>query len=209
MRCYRWLFLLFALCWAGVVSAAQGATGFVVAVEREAWLERAGVIRPLERGMPVQGGDLLRTGKAARLHVRFPDGSNLRLGERAELRVAGLAVPDEPSQGVLDAALEVLKGAFRYTAETLGPREVRVQVNAITIGIRGTDLWGKAGYDKDIACLLKGRIEVAADGVTQVLDTPGQGFVVPRGAAPLPVGVIPTEQLADWTVQTELSGAVE
>jgi hypothetical protein len=211
----RLLTLLLALLgaplgvWGGAQADGQGATGFVVLVQRDAWLERSGVIRRLERGMTVQAGDLLRTGNEARLVVRFPEGSTLKLGEYAELRVAGLAAPAEPGGGLLEAALEVVKGAFRYTAETLGPRDVRVRVNTITIGIRGTDLWGKAGHDKDIACLLKGRIEVAAKGVQHLLDTPGQGFVVPRDQAPMPVSLIPPAQIADWATQTEPQGVLE
>ena len=46
-------------------------------------------------------------------------------------------------------------------AATLLERDVRVKVNAVTAGIRGTDVWGKSESDRDIVCLLEGRIDVS------------------------------------------------
>ena len=37
-----------------------------------------------------------------------------------------------------------------------------IRVATVTAGIRGTDLWGKSAADRQIVCLIEGRIEVGA-----------------------------------------------
>lgn len=43
-------------------------------------------------------------------------------------------------------------------------RDVNVRVEQLTIGVRGTDFWGRSRDERQIVCLIEGAIEVGADG---------------------------------------------
>jgi hypothetical protein len=46
-------------------------------------------------------------------------------------------------------------------AKSSAQRDVKVKVNAITAGIRGTDVWAKSDSGGDLICLLEGNITVS------------------------------------------------
>jgi hypothetical protein len=101
-----------------------------------------------------------------------------------------------------------LRGAFRFTSHALGGyrgrRAIDIRVTTVTAGIRGTDLWGKAAADRDIVCLLQGRIHVQRDGEAAfTMDQPLSFYIAPRGAPALPVQPVPAAQLAQWVTETE------
>jgi hypothetical protein len=128
------------------VAAAPAAV--VEGVQMPAWLERTvtgGTRRiPLSPGLELRGGDEVRTGAGSRLYIKLAEGSLVKLGENASLRILDLA-PDRG--GFFRAALNVLEGAFRFTTDVLAKerrRDVSIRVATVTAGIRGTDLWGKS-----------------------------------------------------------------
>jgi hypothetical protein len=99
----------------------------------------------------------------------MPDASTVKLGEQVkfEIRELGPARADQPFRGFL----RLLSGAFRYTTDPEGKaesRQLEVQLGTATIGIRGTDVWGKSGPKQDLVCLIEGRIEISRDGETPV-----------------------------------------
>jgi len=84
-------------------------------------------------------------------------------------------------------------------------REVRITVATVTAGIRGTDLWGKAAPDRDIVCLIEGKIEVERPGDPVVtMDQPLSFYIAPKGQPPLPVQPVSPEQLKQWAAETEI-----
>jgi hypothetical protein len=133
------------------------------------------------------------------------EGSAVRIGENATFEVTRA----ERKGGVFNAALSVVEGAFRFTTSALAkrqPRDVRISVarNA-TIGIRGTDLWGRGRNDKDIVCLIEGKIDVTGnDNKTQRLDQPLQFFQSTRTAPPEPISFLDPKQLAEWAKETDI-----
>ena len=189
------------------VQAASAAV--VEGVQMPAWVERAevGAMRrtPLAPGAELRGGDEVRTGSGARLYIKLAEGSLVKLGENASLRILGLA-PDRG--GLFRAALNVLEGAFRFTTELLAKerrREVSIRVATVTAGIRGTDLWGKSAPEREIVCLIEGKIEVGAEGETPVLmDQPRQFYQRLKGETQ-PVGLVDATQLAQWARETEIA----
>jgi hypothetical protein len=187
----------------GGIAARADAVARVETVQNQAWIERQAVIYRLKSDMPLQSGDKLRTGADARVVIRFTDGSTVKVGEYAKVGLDTLQAPPK-KEGWITGTLNVLKGAFRFTSPKSGKREMTIQVKTITMGIRGTDVWGQAWFDKDMACLLEGRVEVSAGGVTAILDEPREGFVVPVGKAPLPVSLIPEEKIKKWIKKVEL-----
>lgn len=157
-----WIGSIIMLC-----AAAAGAqsNAIVAGVEAPAWMERNGVRQPLQAGAWLSGGDRLYTGKGARIVLDMPDASTVKLGEQVKFEIRELqpAQADQPFRGFL----RVLAGAFRYTTAPAGKnkaRQLEVQVGTATIGIRGTDVWGKSGPRQDLICLLEGRIEISREG---------------------------------------------
>ena len=207
----RMLGMLFAALLAGATLQAAGAPAAVVeGVQMPAWAERtvAGGIRriPLAPGLELRGGDEVKTGAGSRVYLKLAEGSLIKLGENASLRILELA-PDRG--GFFRAALNVLEGAFRFTTEALARerrRDVSIRVATVTAGIRGTDLWGKSDReDKQIVCLIEGKIEVGAEGEVPVLMDQERQFYQRDKGKTAPIGFVEPAQLVQWAQQTEIA----
>jgi len=201
--------LFTALLACAALQAAAAPAAMVEGVQMPAWVERAGAgaVRriPLAPGTELRGGDEVNTGAGSRVYIKLAEGSLVKLGENASLRLLDL----QPERGGLfKAALNVLEGAFRFTTDILAKdrrREVSIRVATVTAGIRGTDLWGKSLPERQVVCLIEGRIEVGADGEVPVtLDQARQFYQRDKGQT-RPVGFVEPAQLAQWAQETEIS----
>lgn len=188
------------LSFAGVV-AAQGTV--VQAVQYPAWLERGGAAVPLSPGITLRPSDQLRTGTNARVELKMPEGSTVKLGENARF-----SVDRTDTRGFFRATLSVISGAFRFTTDALrksNRREITVKVKNVTAGIRGTDLWGKSTDERDLVCLLEGKISVGSEGhPTVTLDQPLDFYQRPRDGVPS-VAKVDQKQIDIWSQETEIS----
>lgn len=190
--------LLLAAMVAAVPAWAQVAR--VEAVQYPAWLERGGYRVPLAPGIPLQAADKLRTGANARVQLRLGEGSAVKLGENAQFVIERAA-----DRGAFRAALSVIAGAFRFTSRAARSRDIAIKVSNVTLGIRGTDLWGKSTVERDLVCLIEGRISVGAEGHPTVsLDNPLDFYQLPRGGEPQVAKVDP-KQLEEWAKETEIA----
>lgn len=196
------LALLLAAPWAQAASLLT-----VEGVQAPAWVERDGQRQPLAAGMALRNGDQVVTGGAARALLRMGDGSTIKLGENGRLTLADLD-RRAGAKPLVTASLDVLAGAFRFTTTALykfrGERDVKVQIATITAGIRGTDVWGKAAADRDIVCLIEGKISVTSASGSFNMDEPMSFYIAPKNAPALPVARVSNEQLAQWAVETEI-----
>ena len=187
-------------------NAQERGQAVVEGVQMPAWVERDGARVRLAPGASLRSNDTLRTGADARLLVKLADGSAVKLGENAQLRLTTI---ETRKDSVFVSVMNVAQGAFRFTTEILARarrRDVSVTVATVTAGIRGTDLWGKAAADRDIVCLIEGRIEVSRQGdPTITMDQPLSFYVAPRGQPPLPVGPVNPDQLKQWAAETEIA----
>jgi len=204
MKTMLWVLLLTAL--AGVARAAHPV---VEGVQSPAWVERSGAREPLAVGMRLTERDRVVSGPDARVLLRMPEGSLVKLGADGQLALDRLLVRREAQGSVVAATLEVLRGAFRFTTQAAarfrGRREVDVRIATVTAGIRGTDVWGKAAPDRDIVCLIEGRISVERRGEPAfVMDQPLSFYIAPRDAPALPVQPVPEAQLKQWAEETEI-----
>ena len=194
-------FIAFALLYASRLAFAEGAV--VEAVQYPAWLERGGAAVPLAPGTPLRANDQLRTGTNARVQIRMGEGSTVKLGENAKF-----AIDRSEDRGVFRAALNVITGAFRFTTDALRKsqrRDITITVKNVTAGIRGTDLWGKSTDERDLVCLLEGKISVGSEGhPTVTLDQPLDFYQRPRDGAPS-VAKVDEKQVAIWALETEIS----
>jgi hypothetical protein len=181
-------------------SSGAAAQTTVEAVQDPAWLERGGHAVPLMPGTVLQPLDSLRTGGNARVQLRLAEGSAVKLGENAQFVVERV----ESSGGVFKAALSVLSGAFRFTSEKVRKRDISIKVKNVTAGIRGTDLWGKSTEQRDLVCLIEGKITVASAGHPEAtLDQPLDFYQLPRGGTPQ-VAKVDLKQLEEWGKETEI-----
>ena len=201
----RWLEIVFACALSLVALSALAAPAAVVeSVQMPAWVDRAGKQLPAAPGMELIATDTLRTGPGARLYIKLAEGSLLKLGENAKLQLLDL-VPEKG--GLFRGALDVLSGAFRFTTDVLAKarsRDVKLRISTVTIGIRGTDLWGRSVKDNEIVCLIEGKIEVgAADEKPVVMDQTRQFYQRDKGKTQ-PLSVITKEKLAELAQETEI-----
>lgn len=183
------------------VSAAVAAT--VEAVKSPAWRDRDGLTVPLAAGMELQSGDVLRIGPGARAYLLLAEGSRVKLGEGAQFTFHSKSLRPEKS---FRGALDIVTGAFRFTTAKLKkalPRDVAIRVGTATIGIRGTDIWGKTDKDGDLVALLEGRIEIARAGQTTELAQPMTYFDAPTGKAAV-VKPLDMQTLVKLARQTEI-----
>jgi hypothetical protein len=194
---------LLAAALAACAQAFAQPAAVVEGVQMPAWVERSGRTSPVAPGMALQAGDQVKTGAGSRLLVKLAEGSLVKLGENGTLRIGELA----PTQDLFKAAMRVLEGAFRFSTDLAARqrrREVNITVATVTAGIRGTDLWGRSRNEREIVCLIEGRIEVGAEGEQPVLmDQPRQFYVRDKGKTQ-PVGFVEPQQLNEWAKETEI-----
>lgn len=200
-------FLLIFLLLVTSPSSWAEAAAVVEAMQMPAWIERGAQRTPLVVGYAVESGDRIHTGRDARVLLKLQEGSHIKLGEQAQFNIDALAVPKDSSD-VFKGVVDVLSGAFRFTTSALGAlhhRQIQARISTVTIGIRGTDVWGKADRNRDFVVLLEGKIEIARDGeAAQRMESPMTIFSAPKTAATEPVAAVDQNDLAKWAQETEL-----
>lgn len=133
--------------------------------------------RPLKVGDTVLVGDVLSTGKAARLEVTMVDGTVLTLGEKAVLVVSEYVMDAAPN-----AALRLLQGAFSAATGKItqtADASFLVNTEVATIGVRGTTFWGGMLDDEFQVAMLDGKgvyVETRAGRVE--LTNAGEGTAI-------------------------------
>ncbi len=176
-----------------------------------AWVEHGTESIPLAPGARLVAGDIVNTGRTGRVWLAAEDGSVIKLGQSARFVVDRARVDSSTGESFFDAAFDVLRGAFRLTGSFFSterplPHRVDVKIGAVTIGIRGTDIWGRSGEDEDFVALLEGRIEVSSDGgAAQIMEQPLTLYRKQKNRpadAVQPVALAVVQQLAP---ETELS----
>jgi len=133
----RFLALVLALC-SSIAAAAD--VGRVVLAAGDTTALRQGQAVKLAFGAMVQDQDVLRTGAASNLQVRFVDDSYVSLRESSELRVDQFNFAD--GKGKESAAFSLLKGGLRAVTGLIGRQnhdDYKMVTPTATIGIRGTD----------------------------------------------------------------------
>ncbi len=181
----------------------------VHAIQAPVWVRRDGRLKPLLPGQLLEAGDVVLTGPLARAQLDLPDGSLVKLGEQAEFQVVASTVKQEQG-GFYSAALRVLKGAFRYTTQLIGrdrQRDIDITVGTATIGIRGTDVWGKASTAGDMVFLIEGEIALAMPGqASMTMAEPMHGMMaMPDGS--MQAMSASAAEFAAYAAETEMRDA--
>lgn len=172
-------------------------------LQAPAWREQGGMREALRPGLELASGDSIRTGAGARVLLTLEEGSLVKIGAEAELALDELS-PPATADGIFSGVLNVVRGAFRFTTTLAArKRDIRTRLGTATIGIRGTDVWGKSEDSRDFIVLLEGRIEIEREGRNYPMDTPLSLFMAPRDAQPDPIGPVDQAELAVWAQETE------
>lgn len=209
MKSIQPVFLGLLLAAAGAAADADLPLARVAAVQPPAWLVHEGARLALAPGTELAAGDALETGADGRLRIELGEGSALKLSAQAHFELPELRViRSERPDGRFKAVLRVLKGAFRFTTGAIGAardRQIGIGVGqVITAGIRGTDIFVKSDDEKDLLCLIDGRVEVAEGGESLVMDQPRTFYVVLRGQPPQKVLPVPAGKFDEWFPATDL-----
>ena len=182
----------------------------VTAVQSPAWLVHAGNTAPLKPGMQVADGDSLRTAGGGRVYVQLPERSMVKLGENTEFATPALHMIKDSQGGLFKSVLHVLKGVFRFTTSLVGKgerRQVDIQVGTATIGLRGTDVWGRAGTDGSLVALLEGKISMDMPGhATMMMEQPMHYMTMGTGGTDMKMNMpVTQDNMADWAAQTDVA----
>ena len=190
-----------------VVSASAWAVpqATVDAVVTPAWLERNGREQALAPGMEIKHGDHIRTGEGARAYLKLAEGSTVKLGENAKFAFFSRSIRP---QTIFKGWFDVAAGAFRFTTDALRKvkaREVSIRVGTATVGIRGTDVWGKTDATRDLVMLIDGHIQLDhSSGKTIEMAQPLTAFISPKDGAPLSVESVTPEDFKARARETEI-----
>ena len=196
---------------ATAAAPANPPAGSVVsAVQSPAWLVHAGNALPLKPGMQVADGDTLRTAGGGRVYLQLPEHSTVKLGENTEFMTPTVQMTKDEQGSLFKGVLHVLKGVFRFTTSLVGHserRHVDIQVGVATIGLRGTDVWGRASDDGSLVALLDGKISMDMPGhAGMMMEQPMHYMTAGAGGADMKMNMdVTPDKVADWAAQTDVA----
>src|SRR5215472_11733173 len=181
----------------------------VTAVQSPAWLVHAGTTTPIMPGMQVGDGDTLHTAAGGRVYLDLPEHSRVKLGENTEFMTPMMIMQHDEHGPMFKGVLHILKGVFRFTTSLVGKsehRDVSIQVGTATIGLRGTDVWGRAGTDGSLVALLEGKISMDMPGHPgMMMDQPMHYMMMPAAGAMQENVPVTQDNVADWSAQTDVT----
>jgi len=206
------LLLAAALWGVGQSARAASSTTVVEAVQLPAWVERHGQRRPAQPGQLLRESDKAVTADGARMLLRLPDRSVIKLGEQTQFQIETLASRQQGVAGPSEfkSTLRLITGVFRYatdyTSKALGNRrDINLKLTTATVGIRGTDFWSMTDAEHDAVCLFEGQVEVLRNAQPGIpLVKPGAFWVVFTGQPEKPAGQATPDQLIKFIDQAEM-----
>ena len=200
------LILLIAAFTLNTATAFANSGGTVDAIQMPAWYDRDGKTYALKPGVKLYSGDVVRTGKNSRALLRMNEGSTVKLGADAVLNLNTLTPPKQ-EEGIFEALLRVTRGAFRFTTTEVGKlrkRNVDVKIGHVTVGIRGTDIWGRSKTDEDLFCLIEGNVKVQREGEAEfTMQVPLKYNVAAEGKPTSAILPVDMNELGGWAAETE------
>ncbi|MGA8260047.1 MAG: FecR domain-containing protein [Arenicellales bacterium] len=180
----------------------------ITAVQPPAWLVESAVTTPIKPGLQVRDGDTLRTGAGGRVYIALPDHSTVKLGENTEFAAPAMDMMHDEQGSMFRGILHILKGVFRFTTSAVDRNERRhvdIRVGVATIGIRGTDVWGRTGSGGTLVALLEGKAKMSMPGhASMMMNQPMHYMMMPSGGGMKMNMPVTRENVADWAAQTDL-----
>jgi hypothetical protein len=180
----------------------------VTTVQPPAWLRHGNDEVPLRPGMTVADGDQLRTAEGGRIYLALPELSTVKIGANTRFSTTAMDMTADSQGSLFKSALQVLKGVFRFTTSLEGKamrRNVEISVVTATIGIRGTDVWGRAGDDGGLVALLEGKISMDMPGHADMKMDEPMHYMTMNGSGAMEMNLpVTPDKVADWAGQTDV-----
>jgi ferric-dicitrate binding protein FerR (iron transport regulator) len=171
---------------AGWMAFAQGGIGSVQHVEVWAYgTAPQAATEDLFVADEVVSEEVVETVKGGALHLKFVDGTELRLGSSSRLTLDSIVY--DPNQGTGEFFVDLAPGAFRIITGAMASESFRLETPVAVIGIRGSDV----------------EIGVADDGVTTVDVNKGIATIDPKAGE---AGI--SEVQPDESAQVAVDGSV-
>jgi FecR protein/SPOR domain len=210
----RWLGVVATSCMGAMLALAPAAQALatsaaeVEGLQMPAWLTRDGKRVPLAVGAQVRNGDTITTGEGARVLLRLPEGSAVKLGENARFELNDMLQRRNSNRQLFSATLGVTQGAFRFTTpsedKSQSARKIDVKFPTITASITGTDIWGKSSANQDLVALIEGKMNVTRKGEQPVTITQARTVYIAPPDAPRTLQTITVAQLNGFAQETEM-----
>ncbi len=147
----------------------------------------------LERGMELENGTLVATGRGSRLEMKFRDGLTVILGENTAFRIDDYVyVRNAPGKDRV--SLTLLKGSLRVITGLIGklrPDAFLLRTNTATLGVRGSDFIASSG--SHYLESLKGKVFVTNSSGRTFLESGQIGYIPTSDSSPTLVGRLPAE----------------
>jgi hypothetical protein len=164
--------------------AAEIAVAEAIAVRGDVTVESGAAKNPLVLRQALHRGDMVVSG-AGKAKILLNDGSIVSLGENSRLRLADYG----GTGATLGTRLFLVGGVLRlFVNRTAAGGSFEVESETATAAVRGTDWLIEAVPERTSVAVLHGSVAVSGTGAhaseTVLLDAPGLGVDVPRGAAP-------------------------
>jgi len=182
-------------------------TAQVYRLQMPVWIERLGQRYPIRPDMELRENDIVETGTSGRVWIKFSDESLLKIGSGTRLEIDNLNL-DQGNKGILEGILHFVGGVFRYTAAPADnkiERNLSVRLATMTVGIRGTDIWGRVQKDISMVCLIRGKIRVQPnDDEGFEMNRPLTFAKVSKDGHAEKIAEVDPDQLKKWAAKTEL-----
>ncbi|HOX46280.1 MAG TPA: FecR family protein [Myxococcota bacterium] len=208
-RMIAWALGLALLLLPGLSRAGEGAaTGFVAAAKGEAFVVRGEERQPARVGLEVRVGDVLETGRKARLKVLLTDDSVLSLGGETRLMVEQHLF--EPGRARA-TNLKLMGGRARaLVQQVVGGSRAKFEISTGTAvaGVRGTEFVVEKGEGGERVVTLSGSVEWQAAGGQPVLVAAGEGSGLEGGRVGQPTALAAAE-LRELRTETESDSGPE
>jgi hypothetical protein len=139
----------------------------VTGLRGTASLEHAGVSSALAAGMALSPGDTIQTDAGARVKLHFADGSEVRLGENAQLRIDAVTI--DTAAGTRNILLRLPMGLLRAAAAKLSQStgsSFEIHTDVGYSAVRGTHWIVVARQAETRVYVQEGRVAVGADFTT-------------------------------------------
>ena len=177
LNAYRFCAFLILAILSSSQALSQEIVGVVSALSGDATIIRNAVQIPARSGTPVFENDIINSDVNSRVQILLKDQTAINLGANASLTIDAFVFSDEAQ----NVAVKVSKGAFKFISgkvATNNPEKVTVETPVATIGVRGTEFVGVITQQDSTIALLDGKIEVANDLGSQLVEVPGFGVSI-------------------------------
>lgn len=147
----------------GWMAFAAGAIGSVTRVDVWAYgTPPQGATAGLFPADSVTSDEVVETVKDGALHLKFLDGTEMRLGASSQMTLDSIVY--DPNQGTGEFVVELGTGVFRLITGSMNSEAFSLSTPVATIGVRGSDI----------------EVGVAENGATTVEVNGGEAIITPK-----------------------------